>query len=158
VHSIISIQIRLYAPEIIAIDDKSILRIISVERGKMLYTACVSILDELKRKVKPCYVMVNHGNDVVVPDQSDLEQCKNGALTWEGFKLSYLAKLMKPEAEEWMKNVSVEAVSQDVVLVSEEEGGEHLYRVLLADMMMNMFSGHMNLRYMGELGGLGSSN
>jgi hypothetical protein len=122
-----------------------------VERRKMLYTAFVSILDELKREVKPYYVMANRGNDVVVPDQSDLEQYENGGLTWVGFRVSYLAKLMKPEAEEWMKRVSVEAVSQDVVLVSDEEGGEHLYRVLLAEMMMNMFSGYMNLRYIGEL-------
>jgi hypothetical protein len=128
-----------------------------VERVKMLYTACVSILDEVKRRIKPYYVMANHGNDMVVPDQSDLEQYKKGALTWEGFKVSYLAKLMKPEAEEWMKPVSVEAVSQNVVLVSDEEG-EHLYRILLAEMMMNMFSGHMNLRYMGELEKSGSSN
>ncbi len=73
----------------------------------MLYTACVSILDELKRKIKPYYVMANHGNDVVVPDQSDLEQYKNGALPWEGFKVSYLAKLMKPESEEAFSRLSV---------------------------------------------------
>lgn len=121
----------------------------------MLYTASVSILDEVKSKIKPYFVMANHGNDTVVPDRSDLEQYKNGALTWEGFKVSYLAKLMKPEAEEWMKHVSVEAVSQDVVLVSDEEDDERLYRVLLAEMMMNMFSGHMNLRYVGELEGSG---
>jgi uncharacterized protein YeaO (DUF488 family) len=102
--------------------------------------------------------MANRGNDAVVPDQSDLEQYKNGALTWEGFKVNYLAKLMKTEAEEWMEHVSVEAVSQNVVLVSAEEDDEHLYRVLLAEIMLNMFSGHMNLRYMGELEGSGSSN
>ena len=124
----------------------------------MLYTACVSILDGVKRKIKPYFVMANHGNDVVVPDRSDVEQYKNGALTWEGFKVSYLAKLMKPEAEEWMKHVSVEAVSQNVVLVSDEEGDKHLYRVLLAKMIMNMFSGHMNLRYEGELEGSESFN
>lgn len=124
----------------------------------MLYTACVSILDEIKRKIKPYYVMTNHGNDTIVPDQSDLEQYKNGALTWKGFKVNYLAKLMKTEAEEWMKHVSVEAVSQNVVLVSDEEDDEHFYRVLLAEMMMNMFSGHMNLRYMGEVEGSRSSN
>lgn len=124
----------------------------------MLYTACASILDEVKEKIKPYYVMANHGNDAVAPDQSDLEQYKNGALTWEGFKVSYLAKLMKPEAEEWMKHVSVEAVSQNVVLVSDEEDDEQLYRVLLAEIMLNMFSGYMNLRYLGELERSGSSN
>ena len=58
---------------------------------------------------------------------------------------------MRPEAEEWMKRVSGETVSEDVVLVSEEEDVEHCYRILLAEMMVNMFSGQMNLRYMGEL-------
>ena len=130
--------------------------IVSVERKKMLYTTDVSILNEVKRKIKSYYVMASHGNDSVVPDKSDLEQYRNGALTWEGFKVSYLAKLMKPEAEEWMKHVSAEAVSQSVVLVSDEDGDEHLYRILLAEMIMNMFSGHMKLRYAGELQGSGS--
>jgi len=60
-------------------------------------------------------------------------------------------KLMRPEAEEWMRRVSVEAVREDVILVSDEENGKHCYRILLAGMMMNMFSGQMNLHYMGEL-------
>lgn len=117
----------------------------------MLYTSTLSNLKKIKKKLKPCYVMKNHGNDVVVPDQPDLDQFRNGVLTWQGFKVNYLAKLMKPEAEEWMKRVSGEAASEDVVLVDEEEDIEHCYRVLLAEMMMNMFSGQMNLRYMGEL-------
>jgi hypothetical protein len=50
-----------------------------------------------------------------------------------------------------MKHVSREAVSEDVVLVSEEEDVEHCYRILLAEMMINMFSGQMKVRYMGEL-------
>ena len=117
----------------------------------MLCTGCASVLEKVKTKMKPYYVMKNRGNDVVLPDQLDLEQYRNGVMTWEGFKLNYLAKLMKPEAEEWMRRVSVEAVNEDVVLVSHEEDVEHCYRILLAEMMMNMFSGHMNLRYMGEL-------
>ena len=117
----------------------------------MLYTACVSVLEKVKRKMKVYHVMKNRGNDVVVPDQQDLDQYQNGALTWKGFKVNYLAKLMRPEAEEWMKRVSGEAVSEDVVLVSEEEDVEHCYRILLAEMMINMFSGQMNVRYMGEL-------
>jgi len=120
-------------------------------RKNMLYTSHFSIVKKIERKLKPYYVMKNHGNDVVVPDQSDLEQYRNGVLTWQGFKLSYLAKLMKPEAEEWMKRVSGEAVSEDVVLVSDEEDVERCYRILLAERMINMFSGHMNVRYMGEL-------
>ena len=117
----------------------------------MLYTCSLSMLRKIKRKLKLYYVMKNRGNDVVVPDQSDLEQYRKGALTWQGFKVNYLAKLMRPEAEEWMKRVSGETVSEDVVLVSEEEDVEHCYRILLAEMMVNMFSGQMNLRYMGEL-------
>jgi len=117
----------------------------------VLYTACVSVLEKVKRKVKVHYLVRNHGNDVVVPDQPDLDQFRNGVLTWQGFKVNYLAKLMRPEAEEWMKRVSGEASSGDVVLVDEEEDVEHCYRVLLAEMMMNMFSGKMKLRYMGEL-------
>ena len=117
----------------------------------MLYTACVSVLEKVKRKMKVYHVMKNRGNDVVVPDQQDLDQYRNGALTWKGFKVNYLAKLMRPEAEEWMKRVSGEAASEDVVLVGEEEDVEHCYRILLAEMMINMFSGQMNVRYMGEL-------
>jgi len=117
----------------------------------MLYTASVSVLEKVKRKMKVYHVMRNHGNDVVLPDQPDLEQYRNGVLTWQGFKVNYLAKLMRPDAEEWMKRVSGEAVSEDVVLVSEEENVEHCYRILLAEMMVNMFSGQMNVRYMGEL-------
>ena len=118
----------------------------------MLYTSGLSIFKKIKRKLKPYYVMKNHGNDVVAPDQLDLEQYRNGVLTWPGFRVNYLAKLMRPEAEEWMKRVSGEAVSEDVVLVSdEEEDVEHCYRILLAEMMVNMFSGQMKVRYMGEL-------
>jgi len=117
----------------------------------MLYTASLSNLEKIERKLKPYYVMQNRGNDVVVPDELDLEQCRNGVLTWQGFRVNYLAKLMRPEAEEWMKRVSGEAVSEDVVLVSEEENVEHFYRIQLAEMMISMFSGQMKVRYMGEL-------
>jgi hypothetical protein len=120
-------------------------------RIMVLYTACVSVLEKVERKMKPYYVMKNHGNDVVVPDQVDLDQYRNGVMTWKGFRINYLAKLMRPEADEWMRRVSVEAVSQDVVLVSDEEDVENCYRILLVEMMINMFSGQMNLRYMGEL-------
>jgi len=117
----------------------------------MLYTASLSILEKIERKLKPYYVMKNRGNDVVLPDQSDLEQYRNGVLTWQGFRVNYLAKLMRSEAEEWMRRVSGEAVSEDVVLVSEEEDVEHFYRIQLAEMMISMFSGQMKVRYMGEL-------
>lgn len=117
----------------------------------MLYTTYLSALKKIDRKIKPYYVMRSHGNDVVTPDQSDLDQYKNGVLTWEGFKVNYLAKLMRPDADEWIRRVSAEAVSEDVVLVGVEKDAEHCHRTLLAEMMVNMFSGQMDLRYMGEL-------
>jgi hypothetical protein len=117
----------------------------------MLYTSSLSSLKKYERKLKPYYVMKNRGNEAVVPDQLDLEQYHNGVLTWQGFKVNYLAKLMRPEAEKWMKRVSSEAVSEDVVLVSDEENDKNYYRTFLAEMMISMFSGRMNLRYMGEL-------
>ncbi len=130
---------------------KACRRFVPGRREGMLFTSSLSILKKVKRKPKPYYLMRNRGNDVAVPDALDLEQYENGALTWQGFKVNFLAKLMRPEAEEWMKRVSGEAVSEDVVLVSDEEDVERCYRILLAEMMINMFSGQMNLRYMGEL-------
>ena len=117
----------------------------------MLYTASVSVLEKVGGEMKLYYVMRGHGNDVVIPDQPDLDQYRDGILTWKGFRVNYLGKLMRSEAEEWMRRVSAEAVGEDVVLVSDEEDVRHCYRVLLAEMMMNMFSGQMKLRYMGEL-------
>ena len=117
----------------------------------MLYTASLSNLEKIQRKLKSYYVMKNRGNDVVVPDQSDLEQYRNGVLTWQGFRVNYLAKLMRVEAEEWMRRVSGEAVSEDVALVSDEEDVEQSYREMLAEMMISMFSGQMKVTYMGEL-------
>jgi len=118
---------------------------------KMLYTSSLSVFEKIKRKVKSYYVMRNQGNDAVVPDESDIEQYRRGTMTWQGFKVNYLAKLMRPEAEKWMKRVSGEAVSDDVVLISDEWNIEHYYRILLAEMMINMFSGQIKVRYMGEL-------
>ena len=117
----------------------------------MLYTTSISALKRIKRKVKVYYIIKDHGNDVVVPDQVDLDHYRSRVLTWDGFKVNYLAKLMRPEADEWMRHVSKEAVSEDVVLVDEEKDVEYSYRKLLAEMMVNMFSGHLKLRYVGEL-------
>ena len=117
----------------------------------MLFTSSLTVLGKTERKLKPYYLLKNHGNDAVLPDQFDLEHYRNGALTWQGFKVNYLAKLMRPEAEVWMKKVSREAVSEDVVVVSEEEDVRDCHRILLAEMMVNMFSGQMKVRYVGEL-------
>ena len=117
----------------------------------MLYTVKVSDLKKIKRKMKVYYIMPNYGNDEVIPDKSDIDYYKNGIITWEGFKLNYSQILMRAEAMEWMQRVSLEAVSEDVVLVDEENDAEFSYRKLLADRMKNMFIGRLNLRYMGEL-------
>jgi len=117
----------------------------------MLYTCSILSFKKLDKKFKAYYIMKNCGNDEVAPDPGDLQQYKKGELTWQGFRVNYLAKLMRPEAEEWMKRVAREAVSGDVVLVSDEEKGEDYYRVMLAEIMINMFSGQTGLRYGGEL-------
>jgi hypothetical protein len=117
----------------------------------MLWTCSLSSFNKMEDDLKSYYVMKNRGNDAVVPDDFDLDQYSEGDLTWQGFRVNYLAKLMRPEAEEWMKRVCSEAVSEDVVLVSDEENVENCYRTFLAEMMISMFSGHMKLRYLGEL-------
>jgi hypothetical protein len=122
---------------------------------KVLYTACASVKIE---RMKIYYLTRNRGNDAVVPDKLDLDQYLSGMLTWEGLRVSYLAKLMTSEAEEWMRRVSTEAVSHDIVLVSDEKDYEHSYRRLLAEMIMSMFSGEKSLRYAGELKEAGSSS
>jgi len=103
-------------------------------------------------------LMRNRGNDVVVPDELDMDQYRGGMLTWDGLRVSYLAKLMSSEAEEWMRRVSTEAVSHDVVLVSDEKDFQHSCRKLLAETIMSMFSGEKRLRYAGELKEAGSSS
>lgn len=125
--------------------------IYQLENKKMLYTSSLSFVEKTsKKKMKPCFIMENRGNDVVVPDRLDLDQCRRGAMTWEGFRANYLTKLMTPEAEEWMRRIASESVNEDVVLISEEDA-RNCYRVLLAERIMNMFSGQMRLRYVGEM-------
>ena len=101
--------------------------------------------------MKIYYLIPTHGNDEVIPDKSDIDYYKNGIITWEGFKLNYSQILMRGEAMEWMERVSLEAVSEDVVLVDEENDVEYSYRKLLADRMKNMFVGRLNFKYVGEL-------
>ena len=101
--------------------------------------------------MKTYNLLKDHENYDVMPDKEDLEYYKGGVLTWEGFKINYLTKLMKPEAIEWMERVSLEAENEEVVLVDDEEEPEYSYRVLLANRMMNMFVGHLKLNYAGEL-------
>jgi len=121
-----------------------------VVRKGLLYTASVSVVKKVKGKICLYYLIAGRGNDAVTPDHSDLGRYKRGELTSKGFMLNYRTKLLRPEADEWMRQVASEATSEDVVLVSKEEGGD-CYRILLAELMLNMYSGQMNLRYMGEL-------
>lgn len=118
--------------------------------SKMLYTCSASVAKK-KGKMKYHYVIHGHGNDVVVPDKSDIDLYNKGIITPKGFALNYGIKLRRSEAYEWMERVSAEASQGDVVLVGEEEGGEKSYRIMLAEMMASMFGGNMNFRYEGEL-------
>jgi len=117
----------------------------------MLYTASLSVAEKLQRRMKLYYLVRGRGNDEVAADQSDLDLCESGGLTWRGFMMNYEVKLRRPEAEEWMKRVSTEAVHEDVVLVDSEEDLEQSLRMALAEMMASMFVGQMKFRYMGEI-------
>ncbi|MFX0132858.1 MAG: hypothetical protein ACFFDN_04360 [Candidatus Hodarchaeota archaeon] len=117
----------------------------------MLYTAKVSDLKRIKKKMKIYYLIPNYGNDEVIPDKSDMDYYKNEKITWRGFILNYSQILMRTEAMEWMQKVSTEAVYEDVVLVDEENNVEYSYRKLLADRMKNMFTGYLDFKYGGEL-------
>ena len=103
------------------------------------------------KTIKLYHLIKNHGNDEVIPEPETTKQYQNGEITWKGFEVTYLGKLMKTEAEKWMRRVSTEAINEDVVLVSDEEDNQRCFRILLAKTMVNMFSGHMKLHYSGEL-------
>jgi len=101
--------------------------------------------------MKYYYIVPGGGNDAVAPDKYDLELLKKGIITAKGFALNYEMKLRSQEAYKWMSRVSAEAIHQDIVLVGEDEKAGKSCRVLLAEVMTSMFSGHMNFRYAGEL-------
>lgn len=124
---------------------------LQLEGKSLLWTSNFSALNKESKKI-PYYIVAQNGNDVVVPDQSDLNEYKKGVITWKAFKLNYLSKLMRPESEKWMKKVANESITEDVVLVSDEKNVNQYYRVMLAEMIVNMFSGHMKISYNGELG------
>jgi len=116
----------------------------------MLYSCSASVAKK-EEKMKYYYIVSGQGNDVVVPDKSDIELYNKGIITPKGFALNYGMKLRRDEAYKWMERVSAEAGREDVVLVGGEEGGEKSYRIMLAEMMASMFGGKMNFRYGGEL-------
>jgi len=117
----------------------------------MLYTCSVSVAKKKTGKMRCYYIIPNHGNDVVVPDKSDMDLYKSGIMTPKGFALNYETKLRRSVAYEWMTQVSAEASHEDVVLIGEEKGSEKSYLIILAEMMTSMFGGKMNFRYGGEI-------
>lgn len=117
----------------------------------MLYTANLTAINKSKTRMKAYQLKENQGNDAVVPDPKDFLRYEAKTLTWKGIKINYLAKLMRKEAEEWMRHASEEAAIQDVVLVDEEANAEDSFRKLLAEMMVSMFSSNLKFRYAGEL-------
>jgi hypothetical protein len=117
----------------------------------MLYTASVSALKKQKTKMSVYYLEEKYGNGVVAPDQKDLELYRDKILTRKGLILNYLAKLMGSAAEEWMRHVSEEAASKDVVIVDHEKNAEDSFRKFLAEMMVSMFSSCLKFCYAGEL-------
>jgi hypothetical protein len=116
----------------------------------MLYTCSASVAKK-KGDKKYYYIIHGHGNDVVVPDKSDIDLYNRGIITKKGFELNYGIKLRRDEAYDWMERISEEAGHGDVVLVGDEKEGEKIYRTMLADMMTSMFGGKMKFRYKGEL-------
>jgi hypothetical protein len=120
------------------------------ELKKMLYS-CSAAVAKKKGNMKYYYIIHGHGNDVVVPDKSDIDLYNSGIITTKGFELNYGIKLRRSEAYDWMERVSAEAGHGDVVLVGDEEGGEKIYLIMLAEMITSMFGGKMKFRYRGEL-------
>jgi hypothetical protein len=117
----------------------------------MLYTSSTSGDNKKMSRMKHYYIMPGHGNDPVAPDNQDLNLLNEGVITAKGFELNYQVKLRSREAYEWMDRVSREAIHEDIVLVGENEGLERKYRVVLAEIMISMFGGKMDIHYGGEL-------
>ena len=118
----------------------------------MLYTCLTSAAARKEvKELKHYYVVPGRENDVVTPDGHDLDLYENGIMTEKGFELNYETKLRSREAYEWMARVSAEATHEDVVLVGEEEWAGKSHVTMLAEMMVSMFGGRMNFRYVGEL-------
>jgi hypothetical protein len=117
----------------------------------VLYTASITAINKVGTKMKMYQLKENQGNDAVAPDHGDVLRCEAKILTWKGVKSNYLTKLMREEAIEWMRHVSEEAASQDIVLVDEEANVEESFRRLLAEIMVSMFSSTLRFGYAGEL-------
>jgi hypothetical protein len=118
---------------------------------QVLYTANLSAINKSKVKMKVYHLKESKGNDAVAPDEKDFLRYEAKTLTWKGMKINYLAKLMRKEAEEWMRRVAEEAAIEDVVLVDEQAVLEDSFRKSLAEMMVSMFSSNLRFRYAGEI-------
>jgi hypothetical protein len=97
--------------------------------------------------IKRYFIIPGYGNDPVLPDPTDLNDFQRGAISWQGFQVNYLSKLMRPEATEWMTRILSDDPAKEIVLVDEEPDVTHAPRALLAELMMNMFSGRVNMHY-----------
>ena len=117
----------------------------------MLYTASLSVARKLGEEMKRYYVMRGYGNDEIAPDQSDLDSYRRGEMTWQGLVINYQVKLRQAEAGDWMRRVSAEAATNDIILVDPEEDVKRSFRREVAEMMASMFGGQIRFRYMGEL-------
>jgi len=118
---------------------------------QVLYSCSTAAAKKKLGKMKYYCVVPGKGSDAVAPDKHDLELLKKGIITSKGFALNYEMKLRTQGAYEWMSRVSAEAIHQDIVLVGKDEGSDKSYRIMLAEIMVSMFGGQMNFRYMGEL-------
>ena len=115
----------------------------------MLYTAHISATKDFQKKMKTYNILEI---DAVSPDKSDLDFYKKGYLTWSGFELTYSTnKITRPEAHQWMDQVAKESINEDIVLVDDFESFDKSCRRLLAHMIKSLYSGHMNIKYAGEL-------
>ena len=116
----------------------------------MLYTANYSAVNH-KGNLKVYYLKEGFGNDAVSPDQKDLAKYYSNAITWKGMKMNYMAKLMRKDADDWMKKVAEEVLVKDVVIIDDEKDVENSFRKILAELMASMFGSSFRFKFAGEL-------
>ena len=121
-----------------------------IEWEKQIYTCSRRDLERMPNTIKRYFIIPGHNNAPVLPDPTDLNNFQRGMISWQGFQVTYLSKLMRPEATEWMKRILYDDSVKEIVLVDEEPNAAHAPRVLLAELMMNMFSGQVKMRYTRE--------
>jgi epoxyqueuosine reductase QueG len=117
------------------------------KEGKQIYTCNRQCVEQMPATIKRYFILPGYGNDPVLPDPTDLNDFQQGAISWQGFQVNYLSKLMRPEATEWMTRILYDDHAKEIVLVDEEPDVTRAPRALLAELMMNMFSGRVKMRY-----------